>query len=340
MKEEKNHFRLWHLPVLVLLIIGAVFAIRTNKEKVEQPYQMNEGVIFGTTFHAKYQYKEDLQEEIMKELGRVDASLSMFNPQSCISRVNNGESCVADSMLQLVLKLSMDISKRTDGAFDVTVAPLVNAWGFGFKQGKFPDDNMVDSLLQFVGWQKVTMRNDTILRKDERTIMDLSAVAKGFGVDMVADLLRRHGIGNFMIEIGGEIVAEGTNPKGEKWRIGINKPDDDSTSTNNELQEVIGITGKALATSGNYRNFYYHEGRKIAHTIDPKSGKPVQHSILSSTVMAPSCAMADGFATAFMVMGVEKAKEVLDKEKDLQAYFIYANEDGGLETWSTEGFGK
>ena len=169
-------------------------------------------------------------------------------------------------------------------------------------------------------------------------IIDFSAVAKGFGVDHVANLFRNMGIRNFMVEIGGEIVAEGSNPKGEAWRIGINKPDDDSTGTNNELQEIIEVHNGALATSGNYRNFYMEGGRKIAHTIDPKTGYPAQQSILSSTVKAPSCAMADGYATAFMVMGMERAQEFLRDHPQLQAYFIYADEKGQYQTWHTPFF--
>ena len=173
------------------------------------------------------------------------------------------------------------------------------------------------------------------MKEDPRIILDFSAVAKGFGVDHVANLFRNLGIQNFMVEIGGEIVAQGTNPKGDAWRIGINKPDDDSTGTNNDLQEVIEVRDGALATSGNYRNFYMEGGRKIAHTIDPKTGYPAQQSILSSTVKAPSCAMADGYATAFMVMGMERSQEFLKSHPQLQAYFIYADENGQYQTWHT-----
>ena len=143
-----------------------------------------------------------------------------------------------------------------------------------------------------------------------------------------------------MVEIGGEVVTEGVNEKGEPWRIGINKPDDDSTSTSSELQDIISLSGKAIATSGNYRNFYISGGRKIAHTINPRTGYPAQQDILSSTVMAPSCAEADGFATAFMVLGMEQAKRVLQSQPQLEAYFIYSDEQGNYRTWCTEGLGK
>jgi thiamine biosynthesis lipoprotein len=244
----------------------------------------------------------------------------------------------ADSLITCVWNMSRSISQETNGAFDPTVAPLVNVWGFGFKKRQLPDKDLIDSLLDLVGWQRISIHNGQFYKEDPRIVLDFSAVAKGFGVDHVATLFRNLGIENFMVEIGGEIVAQGSNPKGEAWRIGINKPDDDTTCTNNELQEVIEVHNGALATSGNYRNFYLQNGRKIAHTIDPKTGYPAQQSILSSTVKAPSCAMADGYATAFMVMGMKRSQDFLKEHPQLQAYFIYADENGQYQTWHTPHF--
>lgn len=244
----------------------------------------------------------------------------------------------ADSLITCVWNMSQSICKETDGAFDPTVAPLVNIWGFGYKKKQIPDRVIIDSLRDLVGWQRISIQDGIFCKEDPRMVLDFSAVAKGFGVDHVANLFRNLGIQNFMVEIGGEVVTQGTNPKGEAWRIGISKPDDDSTGTNNELQEVIEVRDGALATSGNYRNFYIEGGRKIAHTIDPKTGYPAQHCILSSTVKAPSCAMADGYATAFMVMGMERSQEFLKKHPQLQAYFIYADENGQYQTWHTPSF--
>jgi len=332
MKNKK-----WQLPFLLLLIIGTVFIIRRHQPH-EAPFQRSEGTIFGTLFHATYQSDSSLYDEMMKELQQVDASLSMFNPNSTVSKINRGETQQADSLLSIVLTQSLQISKATDGCFDITVAPLVNAWGFGFKNGQLPDSTQVDSLLQFVGWEGITLEDNNIQKRDERMILDFSAVAKGFGVDQVASLLRRKGIRNYMVEIGGEVVVRGKNPKGEDWKIGVNKPVEDSTSTNQEIQDILALTDCAMATSGNYRNYYIGaDGRKLAHTIDPHSGYPVQHSILSSTVVASNCAMADAFATSFMVMGLEKAQEVLKQHPELQAYFIYTNEKHELQTWCSEG---
>lgn len=327
----------WQLPFLLLLIAGSVFIIQRHRPHVA-PFQKNEGMIFGTVFHTTYQCDSSLYNEIMDVLSRVDASLSMFNPQSTLSRINKGESDETDSMLNIVFTQSQQISRATEGCFDVTVAPLVNAWGFGFNEGAMPDSAQVDSLLELVGWEKVKLEGNRLIKTDERMVLDFSAIAKGFGVDQVASLFNRHHIGNYMIEIGGEIVVKGHNPKGDKWSIGVNKPVEDSTSTNYEVQSILRLSDCAMATSGNYRNYYISQGRKIAHTINPLTGYPAQQDILSSTVMAPTCAEADGFATAFMVLGMEEARRVLQSQPQLEAYFIYSDDEGHYRTWCTEGF--
>jgi thiamine biosynthesis lipoprotein len=178
--------------------------------------------------------------------------------------------------------------------------------------------------------------NDGLIQKEKSgMVIDLSAIAKGFGTDQVANLLKERGVKDFMVEIGGEIVTSGNNPKGEAWHIGINRPVEDSTGTNNEIQEVIEVHNCAMATSGNYRNYYITEdGRKVSHTIDPSTGRPVLHSLLSSTVLAPTCAMADAFATSFMVMGIEKAMTLVEAHPELQVYFIYTDSTGTYRTWN------
>ena len=311
-----------YIALLAVAAIVCLLFFGRSKGQRDASFQYNEGTIFGTLYHAKYLYDKDLQAELEAELQKVDASLSMFNPKSTISRINRNEIDEVDEMLREVLELSFTIYKATDGAFDPTVAPLVNAWGFGFKNGQMPDSTQVDSLLTLVGLSHIHLDGNKLKKDNPLSILDFSAIAKGYGVDRAAQVLRGKGIKNFMVEIGGEVVTAGVNDKGEPWRIGINKPDDDSTSTNTELQDVIAISGKAIATSGNYRNYYIKDGRKIAHTINPKTGYPAQQDILSSTVIAPTCAEADAFATAFMVLGTEGAKQVLEKQPQLETYFI------------------
>ena len=326
----KNKKLLWQLPFLVLLIVGTVLIIRQQRST---PYQKSADFIFGTSFHVTYQCDSDLTESIKTELMKVDASLSPFNEESVISAINNNKEVRPDQMFIEVFNLAMGISKDTDGAFDITVAPLVNAWGFGFKNGSQPSKQQVDSLMQIVGYQKVRLTDGIVMKHDPRIMLDCSAIAKGYGTDRVAKLLRSRGVENFMVEIGGEIVTRGVNPDRKPWKIGVTKPTDDSLHVGHELQTILNVTNKAMATSGNYRNFYYKGGKKYAHPIDPKTGYPVQHSILSATVITKSCAVADAYATSFMVMGLEKAQKVLERHPELMAYFIYSDDDGDMAVW-------
>lgn len=328
MKRKKL---IWQIPFLLLLIVGTVIII---KQQRSMPYQHDEGFIFGTIYHISYQYDTNLKEQIEAELKKVDQSLSTFNKTSIISQVNCNENPITDNMFREVFTLAENISQETEGAFDITVAPLVNEWGFGFKKGITPTRQVVDSLRNIVGYQKVALTdNGKIKKQDPRIMLDCSAIAKGYGCDVVARLLRNKGVSNFMIEIGGEIVTYGNSEKRVPWRIGVNKPTDDSLNTSQELQTVINVTDMAMATSGNYRNFYYKNGKKYAHTIDPKTGYPVQHNILSATVLAKNCATADAYATSFMVLGLEGAQKILQQHPELMAYLIYADKDGKNQTW-------
>ena len=319
------------LPILFILVVLVVAGIAVGRKNAD--YQHDSGLVFGTSYNITYQSNDNLKTEIEKALAEVDASLSPFNEKSVITHVNKNEAVTLDDHFITVFRLSSEIYKDTEGAFDITVAPLVNAWGFGFKNGITPDRHAIDSLMQFVGFDKVKLQDGKIIKTDDRLMLDCSAIAKGYGVDAVARLLKSKGIDNYMVEIGGEIVASGENPKGAPWRIGVSKPDDDSVNVSNEIQGIINISNRAMATSGNYRNFYYKGGKKYAHTIDPKTGCPVQHSILSATVVSDECAKADAYATAFMVMGLDKAKAVLARHKDMMAYFIYSDDKGNNKVW-------
>ena len=326
----KNKRLIWQIPFLLLLIFGSIYVIRQQQNT---PYQRDEGFIFGTIYHITYQSDVNYQKEIEAELQKVDNSLSPFNKTSIISRINRNEDVKVDNMFAEVFQLAEKISKETDGAFDITVAPMVNAWGFGFKTGNPPTQQKVVSLLAIVGFQKVSFKQEHVKKQNPHIMLDCSAIAKGYGSDIVARFLKKKGIQNFMVEIGGEIVVNGNSDKQVPWRVGINKPTDDSLNTSQELQDVINVTDIAMATSGNYRNFYYKNGKKYAHTIDPKTGYPVQHNILSATVLAKNCATADAYATSFMVMGLDGARKVLEKHPELDAYLIYSDEKGNNRIW-------
>jgi thiamine biosynthesis lipoprotein len=312
MDKTRKKKLLWQVPFLLLLIAGTVFVIR---QQHAMPYQHHQGFVFGTGYNVSYQADENLQPAIEAELAKVDGEFSMFNDSSTVSRMNRGEHPQPSPMFTEVYELAQTVSKETDGAFDITVAPLVNAWGFCFKHEQLPTRKQVDSLL--------LIRNQ----------FDFAAIAKGYGCDIIARLMQQHGIQNYMIEIGGEVITKGISPSRVPWRIGVVKPTEDTLGTCGELLATLNLSDCSMATSGNYRNFYYKDGKKYAHTIDPHTGYPVQHSLLSATVLAPTCATADAYATSFMVMGLDKARELLSRHTELMAYFIYTDEQGQLAVW-------
>lgn len=293
----------------------------------DAPYKTTSGFVFGTSYNITYQSDENCDEEIKAVLDSVDFSLSPFNKESIITAVNENRDTKVDAYFTEVFNLAKEVHKATDGAFDITVAPLVNVWGFGFKEGHFPSDREVDSLKAIVGFDKVRLEGGKVVKDDPRIMLDCSAIAKGFAVDKIAEMLKRHGVRNYLVEVGGEIVAAGTNPKGKDWSIGVTKPVDDSLSVNSEMQMVVSLTDCALATSGNYRNYYIKDGRKYAHTINPKTGRPAESDLLSATVIAATCAEADAFATGFMTLGREKTLDVLKKHNGIRYILIY-DKDG------------
>ena len=317
----------WHLPFLLFLIVGTVIILNDSKTV----YRTQQGKIFGTLYTITYEHNEDLQPLIVEVLQAVDGSLSPFNKRSIITHVNNNDTIIVDTLFTEVFRHAETIYRESHGAFDPTVAPLVNAWGFGFKEGNDVDTDAIDSLLALVGMHRVTLTDGYIAKEDPRIMLDFSAIAKGYGSDCVARVFDRCGIKNYMVEIGGEVVIKGHNKNGNPWGIGINKPIDDSLSVNQELQTVLRLTDCAIATSGNYRNFYYKDGVKYAHTIDPRSGYPVQHSLLSATVIADNCMRADALATAFMVLGVDSAMAYCERHPEIEGYFIVAADSGRYE---------
>ena len=343
---EQHRLKWWHGPLLLLLIVGTAYIVYTRNggksegDSVKVAWkqgdmQRSEGMVFGTIYHITYQHPRKLDDSIKAVLQQVDNSLSPFNAQSTITAVNNNTDLKADKMLTEVFTLATEVSKETDGAFDITVAPLVNLWGFGFKNMDDVTEQRVDSLRQYVGIEKVKLEDGRIVKSDPNIMLDCGAIAKGYGVDAVGRMLERQGVCSYMVEIGGEVRLRGCNPRGKNWNIGITKPVDDSLNAQSDIEQVLQLTDCSMATSGNYRNFYVKNHKKYAHTIDPRTGYPVQHSILSSTVLAADCAVADAYATSFMVLGLDSARKVLDRHPELMAFFIYATNDGKTAEWCT-----
>lgn len=317
--------------VLFCLTLGLL----TLSSCQQKQYYFNEGVAFGTTYHITYRAAEDLQPELEAEMENFNTSLSTYSASSTISRFNQGGTepfdLSNDPWMRKMVQESIRFSEQSKGAFDITVAPLVDLWGFGAKAKTDPTQAKIDSIKRFVGYQLIHLEKNTLSKSDPRVQLDCGAIAGGYASDIIAEYLKKKGVDDYMVEIGGEVVLGGKNPKGGKWRIGINKPVDDSTSVNNDIERLLVITDKALSTSGNYRSFYVKDGKKYAHTIDPKTGYPVQHSLLSATILANDCFTADALATACMVMGLDEGMKLIGSLHDqgVEAFFIY--NEGGAE---------
>lgn len=306
----------------------------------ESSYTSLEGKIHGTYYHIQYQHPEgaDLNQAVLDEMHRFEKSLSVFDSTSVISLINSNKSNATDSLFEQMYEVAYGVSEATSGAFDITVAPLVNVWGFGFKSSNFPTAQQIDSIRQFVGYRRVVLFDHAVYKDDERTMLDAGAIAKGFSVDIVASLLQREGCSNYLVEIGGEVVCRGVNSKGKAWNIGVSLPEDNPLPSG-EVQQVLQVNDVAMATSGNYRQFYWRDGKKYSHTVDPRTGYPVEHNLLSATIVAPTCMCADAYATACMVLGVDEAMQVCERDSTLEGYFIYADgEEYGVKY--TSGFGR
>jgi thiamine biosynthesis lipoprotein len=325
-------------------VLGLIAGLMVATSCQQKSYFFNEGVAFGTTYHITYQASEDMQSELEAEMEQFNTSLSTYSNSSTISRFNQSGTepfdLGNDPWMEKMVEESLRFSKLSDGAFDITVAPLVDLWGFGPKAKTEPTQAKVDSIKQFVGYTRIQLKNKQLRKTDPRIQLDCGAIAGGYASDIIAGYLAKKGVRNYMVEIGGEVVLAGQNPKGSKWRIGINKPVDDSTSSNNEIERLLLLTDKALSTSGNYRSFYVKDGKKYAHTIDPKTGYPVQHSLLSATILANNCFTADALATACMVMGVEKGMKLIESLHDqgVEAFFIYNERGSENKVKYTPGF--
>ncbi|MFW5978790.1 MAG: FAD:protein FMN transferase [Bacteroidia bacterium] len=333
------------MRIYLIALLSLLFVTTCNKrvEEDKTAYMEINGTTQGTTYMIKYSTEDttNYRNDIEKIFKRIDSSLSTYNEQSTISRVNKNEQReVADTHFLNVFNASLEISEKTNGAFDITVAPLVNAWGFGFEEIPDVDSTKIDSILQFVGYNKVQVRDGEILKDDKRTMLDMNAIAKGYTVDVVAGFLDRKGVENYLVEIGGEIRVKGKNQKNQQWKVGVDKPIDGNETPGKDLQAIIKLDNRSLATSGNYRKFYIKDGVKYSHTINPLSGYPVEHNLLSATVLADQCIDADAYATAFMVLGPEKSKEIVENNQELEAFFILGDKDGKYKTYYSENIKK
>jgi thiamine biosynthesis lipoprotein len=319
------------------ILIISLF-ISCYQEKKQELIEIS-GQAQGTTYTIKYidSANRNFKNQVDSLLLSIDFSLSAWNQQSYINAWNNNQTQDFDFHFNEVLKKSIFISEITSGHFDITIAPLTEAYGFGFKKMDNVTEVMINEYLQHVGYQQLLSENKIWLKTDSLLKVDVNAIAQGYSVDVIGHYFKKNGITNFMIELGGEVLCLGKKPDGNDWKIGIENPIENKQDRS--LNALVAINNTAMATSGNYRKTFEKDGIKYAHTISPFTGKPVFNEVLSATVFAPTCAEADAFATSFMVMGLEKTKEFLiaHPELKLAAYLIYRNENQEMATFTSPG---
>jgi thiamine biosynthesis lipoprotein len=278
----------------------------------------------------------DFHEEIRTKLSEYNLMFSPFDTSSVIARINNNEETKLTPEFVKCFNRAIEISEITSGAFDITAGPMVNAWGFGPETKQNMTQEKVDSLKKITGYNKISLENGKIIKYTPNMKLDMSAIAKGYTCDLITKFLADKGCENYMVDIGGEIVALGKNTQEKEWTIGINNPEENNFFDSSDYALALRLPNHALATSGNYRNFYIKNGKKYAHTIDPRIGYPVQHSILSATVLANDCMTADAMATAFMVLGLEEGIELAKKIPEIEVCFIYADSLGNNQIYMSE----
>jgi thiamine biosynthesis lipoprotein len=324
---------------LIFLSVLIIVSFSCNTDSNQSVFIKIAGFAQGTSYHITYEMHDtiDLQPQVDSILHAFDCSLSSYDSLSIISKVNRNEEVTPDNLFIEVFNKSDEVFKASDGAFDITVMPLVNAWGFGPKDREVIDSARIDSILDFVGMEKVKIENGIVVKNDPRVQLDVNALAQGYSVDIVAVFLDSMGSKNYMVEIGGEIRTKGKSPSAKKWRIGIDKPEFGNMIPGEELEAIVELSDKSLATSGNYRKYYEENGVKYTHSIDPKTGYPAKQSLLSATIIADDCMTADAYATVCMVAGLEKSKAILSKHSELEAFLIYGDDTGVYQLFVTEG---
>lgn len=321
---------------LLLCFSLLFFACGEKKPPVVEGFN---GRAQGTTYSILYvddknREADELKEEVEKILKDFDMSLSLYEDSSILCRINRNEDVTPDEYFTEAFNKSVEISELTGGAFDLTVGPLVKAWGFGPDEKKSFSEAKRDSLRNLVGMDKIRLSDGKLIKSDPAVQMDFNAIAQGYSVDVISEFFYNHGITNYLVEIGGEVRARGTK-LGEKWKIGIDRPAENNFSPGENLEAIIRISDEALATSGNYRKFYVEDGVKYSHTIDPRTGYPARNNLLSATILASDCATADGVATACMVNGFDRSVEFINDHPEFLAFLIYSDDKGNFRTWTS-----
>ena len=327
-----------------LLSLGLFILFAATSCKDRPVYSNFNGFAQGTTYSMIFENPgkfivSDVQTEVEKILQDFNMSLSLYDDSSVLCRINRNETDVPDKLFTGVFNRSREINELSGGAFDVTVGPLVKAWGFGPDAHKNFTEGGRDSLMKLVGMNKVEIRNNRVVKADPGISLDFNAIAQGYSVDIICHYFDEKGIKSYLVEIGGEVRVRG-DKGGAMWKIGIDRPSDNNVIPGNELQAVIKLKDRSLATSGNYRKFYVENGIKYSHTIDPRTGYPAKNQLLSATILASDCTSADGIATACMVMGKEETISFLSLHPEYEAFLVYSDDSGEFKTWSSENLKK
>lgn len=302
------------------------------------------GLTQGTTYHIVVEKTRGLdimalRQDIEQLLKEIDNSLSIYNESSVITAINSNRSDVTDTLFREVFRSSAIVSELSGGLFDITIGPLVKSWGFGPDAIRRFDASMLDSLLALVGMDKVRLDGDRIIKADPDMFIDVNAIAQGYTVDLVAELLTRKGLKQCLVEVGGEVRTMG-DKNGVGWKVGIDTPADGNYIPGADIQAKIRLDNSALATSGNYRKFFVEDGIKYSHTIDPRTGYPVRHTLLSATIIAPTGAVADAWATVCMVAGLGEAIAFIQRYEFLEGYLVYSDDKGEMRSWMSDGVSK
>lgn len=298
-----------------------------------------QGGTYRITLETGFRECAELQRGIERILADIDNSISGYNDSSSLSKFNNNlcESC-SDTILLDIFAISARMHEECHGYFDISAGALFDAWGFGFKDGSLPDSRAIDSIRNFTGMDKITCNNGKLYKSDPRVTLNFNAIAQGYTCDMIGRYLSSEGIDNMLINVGGEIFGKGVNPSGQNWTIGIDAPIDGNMEPGTEIQTILELPSAAtgIVTSGNYRKFYIRDGKKYAHTINPKTGYPVNHNLLSATVICGDAATADALATYMMVIGLDESIGYVERHQGVEAVLIY-EEDGKIKTWMSDG---
>ncbi|MFY0651262.1 MAG: FAD:protein FMN transferase [Cyclobacteriaceae bacterium] len=326
------------IKAVIIILLFAVYRLIFSNDRADLQVMHLTGTTMGPIpYSIKYMDEDgrDFQIEVDSVLEYFNNSMSTYIPTSEVSRFNKMDFFEYETdLFYPILEASQEVFSNSKGAFDPTVGPLVNAWGFGPTKQLDMDSARVDSIMSIVGFDKVQFDKSQVT-KTKGMYLDFSAIAKGNGIDIVADFLRQKGIEDYMVEIGGEVACKGYSSKDTLWAIGVQRPA--MKGGPSELFAKVWIEDRSIATSGNYRNYYEKDGKIIAHTINPFDGFTVSHNLLSASVFAENCTLADGYATACMVLGLEKSMEMINSIDGLDAFFIYSDEDGAYKSWTSDG---